>query len=157
MSKSADLNTPPPYTETQTTNPILYTNRTTISPVAHQDAIITGATIACTLSSSAITARALAESPDAAGAMANALELIQKTITTIFAARGIPSSSPIAAEIWAAVLSSSARKARVIANRRDELDLASQEAARLERLLASGKADALAIDVCRSMGVTVAT
>lgn len=34
-SKSADLNnTPPPYTETQTTNPIVYTDSTTISLVA---------------------------------------------------------------------------------------------------------------------------
>lgn len=163
-------NTPPPYIQAQNqdpvqlTNPlpptdtILLTDPIIISRIApHQDAIIVAATLACTLSSTAITARALAENPESAIAMANALERIKTTVTTVLTARGIPSNSPTAATIWAAALGSSTRKAREIADRLDEPDLASQEAARLEGLLASGGADAIAIKHCRRNGIAVAT
>lgn len=150
---SADMkSTPPPYVKAQDQDPIAISH---IAP--HQDAIIGAATITCTLSSAAITARALAENPESAIAMANALQRIKKTVTTVLTARGIPSNSPTAATIWAAALGSSARKARELADRLDEPDLASQEAARLEGLLASGGADALAIHYCRSKGIAVAT
>lgn len=168
---SADMkNTPPPYVQAQhqdqvpltnpspPTDPILLTDPITISHIApHQDAIIATATLACTLSSAAITARALAENPDSAIAMANALQRIKTTVTTVLAARGIPSNSPTAATIWAAVLGSSTCKARDVADRLDEPDLASQEAARLEGFLASGGADAIAIKHCRSNGIAVVT
>lgn len=168
---SADMkNTPPPYVEAQNQDPVSLTNplpptdptpltdSITISHIApHQDAITVTATITCTLSSAAITARALAENPESAIAMANALERIKTTVITVLAARGIPSNSPTAAKIWAAVLDSSTRKSREVADRLDEPDLASQEAARLEGLLASGGADAIAIQHCRSNGIAVAT
>ncbi|KAJ0115772.1 hypothetical protein J7T55_010595 [Diaporthe amygdali] len=169
---SADMkNTPPPYVKAQNQDPVplinplpptdpvlLLTDPITISRIApHQDAIIGGATLACTLSSAAITARALAENPESAIAMANALQRIKTTVTTVLTARGIPSNSPTAATIWAAFLGSSIRKARDVADRLDEPDLASQEAARLEGLLASGGADAIAIQYCRRIGIAVAT
>lgn len=151
-------NTPPPYVNAQNQDPILLTDPITISHIApHRDAIISTATLACTLSSAAITARALAENPQSAIAMANALELIKTTVTTVLTARGIPSNSQTAATIWAAVLGSSTRKAREVADRLDEPDLASQEAARLEGLLASGGADAIAIQYCRRKEIAVAT
>lgn len=139
------------------TDPILLTDPITISHIApHRDAIIGTATIACTLSSAAITARALAENPESAIAMANALQRIKTTVTTVLTARGIPPNSATAATIWAAVLDSSIRKAREVVDRLDEPDLASQEAARLEGLLASGGADAIAIKYCRGKGLAVA-
>lgn len=168
---SADMeNTPPPYVKAQNqdavplTNPmaptdlILLTDPITISHIApHPDAIIGAATLACTLSSAAITARALAENPESAVAITHALQRIEKTVTTVLAARGIPSNSPTTVTIWAAVLGSTTRKAREVADRLDEPDLASQEAARLEGLLASGGADAIAIQYCRSNRIAVAT
>lgn len=156
---SADMkNTPPPYVKAQNQDPIPLTDPITISHIGpHQDAVTVTATLACTLSSAAITARALAENPESAIAMANALQRIKTTVTTVLTARGIPSNSPTAATIWAAVLGSSTRKAREVADRLDEPDLASQEAARLEGLLASGGADAIAIQHCRRNGIAVAT
>ncbi|POS77666.1 hypothetical protein DHEL01_v203946 [Diaporthe helianthi] len=120
-------------------------------------AIIGNATLACTLSTSAITARELAEKPESAIAMANALQRIKTAVTTIISARGIPSNSRTAGAIWAAVLDSCLREARGLADRLDEPDLARQEAARLEGLLASGGADAIAIQYCKRNGILVAT
>ncbi|KAG8159862.1 hypothetical protein KVR01_010499 [Diaporthe batatas] len=106
---------------------------------------ILAAAAACTTSATAITARALAENPDAATAMAVALERIKKTTTTILTSRGIPPNTPTANSIWAAVLEEAACEAGVIAGRPDEPEFASQEAARYERSVVNGVADEIAI------------
>lgn len=149
--------TPPPYNKAQNQDPVLDrpTNPTTIPDTCiapHPYAVVNAATSTCRLSAAAITARALAENPEPAVAMANALQLIEKTTTTVLTARGIPTESPAAAAIRALVLDAATRKAREIADTPDEPDLASREAARLERSLATGAADAHAVQVGRRNG-----
>lgn len=101
--------------------------------------------------------RALADYPEPAVAMANALERINIAVKTILAARGIPSDSLAADTIWGAVLTCTTRKAREVADHLHKLDFAMAEAARLEGLLASGWADAMAIQHCRRNGISLVT
>lgn len=77
--------------------------------------------------------------------MASALEQIKTTTENILQARDIPSLSLSAASIWLAVLGASAHEAREIADDADEPYFASEEVAYLEREIATGGADRMAI------------
>lgn len=84
------------------------------TPLAQRDPTIAAGYYAG-LSARAITARAIAEGPDAARAMDKALRRIHNTVPKIIQAYGVENDHRLVAYIWAATISASADIAREIA------------------------------------------
>lgn len=96
------------------------------------------------LSASAITARAIAEGPDAASAMDKGLRRIRTAVPEVIRSCGLEHDHRLVDFIWAAAISASADAARIIAqspNPSCAIDLARNT----EAGLANGSADALAL------------
>lgn len=96
------------------------------------------------LSARAITARAIAEGPDAARAMDKALRRIHNTVPKIIQAYGVENDHRLVAYIWAATISGSADIAREIAQS-TKPSYAIDMARRTEANMTNGFADEVGI------------
>lgn len=119
-----------------------------LTPLAQRDPA-TAARYKASLSASAITARAIAEGPDAARAMDKGLRRIHNTVPKIIQAYGVEDDHRLVALVWAAAISASADTARDIAQS-TKPSYAMDFARRWENAVANGEFDALllhALDV----------
>lgn len=84
------------------------------TPLAQRDPTIAAGYYAC-YSARSITARAIAEGPDAARAVDKALRRIHNTVPKIIQAYGVENDHRLVASIWASTISFAADTAREIA------------------------------------------
>lgn len=110
-----------------------------LTPLAQRDPTLAAGYYA-SLSARAITARAIAEGPDAARAMDKALRRIHNTVPKIMQAYGVENDHRLVAYIWAAAISTSADTAREIAQS-TKPSYAIDMARRTEANMANGFAD----------------
>lgn len=114
-----------------------------LTPLAHRDPAI-AAGYKAGLSARAITARAIAEGPDAARAMDKGLRRIHNTVPKIIQAYGVEHDHRLVAFIWAAAISASADTARDIAQS-TKPSYAIDFARRWENEVATGKLDPIVL------------